>query len=86
MKSYIIRVDELDLTGKIIYEKGIGNCPEHISKEELIENFLNNGLNIVQFAHSSFGACYFFEVIGKYMEKIIYTKLDTKASDFDWAV
>lgn len=84
--SYIIRIYDQDLCSDWIYRSGLGTPKKHIGKIELIENLKSNGLEIVQFAFSSFGACYFFEVIGEYIGNIEFEKLETKANDFDWHV
>ena len=70
VNSYMIRVD----------------CEDLLSKKEMLENLETNGLKIVKFALSSFGNCYFFEVIGEYLGEIKINKLDTKSCDFCWSV
>ena len=84
--SYIIRIYDQDLCSDWTYKNGLGTPKKYINKKELIENLKSNGLEIVQFAFSSFGACYFFEAKGKYKGKIEYQTLETKAKDFNWHV
>ena len=84
--SYIIRIYDQDLCSDWTYKNGVGTPNKYIDKKELIENLKNNGLEIVQFAFSSFGACYFFEVKGDYIGDIEFQKLETKVNDFNWHV
>ena len=84
--SYIIRIYDQDLCFDWVDKGGYKTPNKYINKKELIEDLKNNGLEIIQFAFSSFGACYFFEVKGEYKGKIKNQKLDTKAVDFCWSV
>ena len=83
--SYIIRIYDQDLCSDWIDRGGYLTPNKYISKKELVEDLKANGLKIVQFTFSSFGACYFFEVKGRYKGSIEYQKLDTKAVDFCWS-
>ena len=84
--SYIIRIYDQDLCSEWIDKGGCSTPKNYINKNELLENLKSNGLEILKFAFSSFGACYFFEVKGNYVGDIEFQKLDTKANDFDWHV
>jgi hypothetical protein len=84
--SYIIRIYDQDLCGDWV-DKGACKTPsKYISKNDLIKDLKCNGLEIIKFSFSSFGACCFFEVKGQYKGDIKYQKLDTKAVDFCWSV
>lgn len=84
--SYIIRIYDQDLCSEWIDRGGYKTPNKYLSKKELIEDLETNGLEIVQFAFSSFGACYFFEVKGEYNGNVEYEKLETRAVDFCWSV
>ena len=86
VSSYIIRIFDQDLCIDWL-DMGRYKIPNrYISKEEFLADLKDNGLEIVRFAFSSFGACYFFEVKGEYKGSIKYEKLETKAEDFCWSV
>ena len=82
--SYIIRIYDQDLCSDWVDRGGYSTPNRYINKKELIEDLKSNGLQIVQFAFSSLGACYFFEVKGEYEGNVEYQKLDTKSEDFCW--
>jgi len=84
--SYIIRIYEQDLCFDWVDKEGYKTPNKYINKKELIEDLKNNGLEIIQFAFSSVGACYFFEVNGEYKGKIENQKLDTKEVYLSWSV
>ena len=83
--KYIIRIDALNLCDKITYINGVGTC-KSISNDELINDLQTNGLEIIQFKKSVFGACYFFEVTGVYSGNIKIIELDTNSDNFCWDV
>lgn len=76
VNSYIIRIYDQDLDGII----------EYMNTSELYDNLKNNGLEIIKSAHSSFGACFFFEVTGEYTGKLSIQKIDDAPEDFCWDV
>ena len=84
--SYIIRIYDQDLCSDWVDKGGYETPNKYINKNDLIEDLKCNGLEIVQFAFSSFGSCYFFEVKGQYKGNIEYQKLNTKPVDFCWSV
>jgi hypothetical protein len=86
MESYIIRVYSQDLDREIIFKNGIGKPCKYINADELLHDLKINGLRIIQYAFSTFGACYFFEVNGIYKGDIKNEIIDTKPSHFNWNV
>ena len=84
--SYMIRIYDQDLCSDWKWNNGIGTPDKHIGRKELIKDLKTNGLNIIGFTFSSFGACYFFEVEGNYNGNIDYQKLVIKPNDFCWDV
>ena len=84
--SYVIRIYDQDLCSGWIDKGGYSTPQKHIDGKELLKNLKENGLEVIKFAFSSFGACYFIEVKGTYKGSIDFSKLETKANDFDWHV
>jgi len=84
--SFMIRIDGQSLSGEIIWENGIGHCPNSIGKKEMFNDLKSNGFKIIQFAYSSYGGCYFLEVIGRYSGKIEIVYLQENPLDFSWVV
>jgi len=86
VESYIIIVEYQDLDKGIIWKGNIGEAINTMSKEDVVKDLQNNGLEIVKSTNSSFGACYFFEVKGDYKGNIPFSKSDIKSKDFDWNI
>jgi hypothetical protein len=83
MKTYIIRIDCQDLAGKITWINGVGHHKNSMEYNEMIDNLKDNGLKIINLkAYSSFGACYFLEVSGKYKGEIKINILNILPSKF----
>lgn len=68
-----------------IYQQSL---PEYLvsSRLGLLNNLKSNGLAIEQYAYSSFGSCYFFEVKGHYTGDLDIDTLDVKPNKFNWNV
>jgi hypothetical protein len=84
--TYIIRIYDQDLCIGWIDKGGYFTPQKHIDGKELLKNLKENGLKVIKFAFSSIGSCYFVEVKGTYKGSLEFSKLETKANDFNWNV
>ena len=70
--TYIIRVYAQDL--------------KDTTPDEMMQDLIKNGLEIIKMAGSSFGACFFIEVKGTYKGLMPIDITDINPKTFDWIV
>jgi len=86
MASKIVRIDDKDLCSEWKEEDGLMVAGKILSYPELKKDLIDNGLIIIKAAHSSFGACFFLEVKGRYTGYLSVIGLEDDPINFDWNV
>ena len=84
METRIIRVYFQDLSLDWVDMGGYYQAQKNISKDELFEDLKNNGLEIIEWEASTFGALFFIEVRGTYTGTIKINETDINPKEFNW--
>ena len=84
METRIIRIYFQDLSSDFVDMGGYYKAQKNISHDELFADLKSNGLEIIQWASSTFGALYFIEVSGTYTGSIKINETDINPKEFNW--